>query len=356
MIRPITRATARLLLMFGIALLSWQAQASLNGKPVVLIHGFQYQQLGTQPTDASLQAEAIDYWQEYWLQRSEVVLYWSASERISQGISDQIKRQVKTLADNGTCQAGCVLLTHSTGDLVARQMLRNLNGWLWEWGYPSSRVNFLVSLDMAGAGGGTELADLAVSVIDSDNIFSSAATSVVNWFLGTNVSPNELGVVRDLQPAAARSLATQNNAVPRLRFVGSGDTFLRASKPFILGHDDSVVPLHSACGSVRQENLESCSASIKTNGELDAVSKAPTGLRYNNFPILMGDSTDHFEVIGAASSGDYAPVINNINVGGLGVDFAIDQYWSWWHWDTVRLVRDGSDKSLSANVFDTLNQ
>lgn len=90
--------------------------------------------------------------------------------------------------------------------------------------------------------------------------------------------------------------------------------------------------------------------------ELDAVAKSPTGLRYNNFPVLMGDSTDHFEVIGSATSGDYAPVINNFTVGGLGVDFAIDQYWSWWHWDTLRLVRNGSDKSLSANVFDTLNQ
>jgi len=70
----------------------------------------------------------------------------------------------------------------------------------------------------------------------------------------------------------------------------------------------------------------------------------------------MGDSTDHSEAVRTAPSGDFAPVINNTSIGGLDINFAVEETWSWWHRKTVRVVRDGSDKSLSAHVFDTFNQ
>lgn len=346
------RRTALILL---IGLFSLSAQATLNGKPVVLVHGFQYQHLGTHPDSATLQHDATDYWQEYWLARAEVVMHWSSGERVREGIGDTIRAQVKNLADNGTCLNGCVFVTHSTGDLVTRYLLRNLNGWLWQWGYGPDRVKVLVVLDIAGAGGGTELADLGVAVVESDNIFSNAATSVVNWFLGTNVSPSELGVVRDLQPAVARSIATDNGAVPRLRMVGAGVEYLGASKPFILGKDDSVVPLHSACGSVRQESLDSCSSQIEMTGEIDPVAKSPSGLWYNHFPIIMGADTNHSEAMSHETSGTMVPVVNHWDFNGLIVDFAEDNYWSWWYWDDMKVIRGGDGKSMSANVFDTLN-
>jgi len=345
----------RTALMLLIGLFSLAAHATLNGKPVVLVHGFQYQHLGTYPDTSTLRQDATEYWQEYWLHRAEVVMHWSSGERIRDGIADDIRNQVKSLADNGTCLNGCVFVTHSTGDLVTRYMLRNLNGWLWQWGYGPDRIKVLTVLDIAGAGGGTELADLGVSVVESDNIFSNAATSVVNWFLGTNVSPSELGVVRDLQPAVARSIATDNSAVPRLRMVGAGTEYLGAPKPFILGKDDSVVPLHSACGSVLQESLDSCSSDIEMSGEIDYVSKSPSGLLFNHFPIIMGEDSNHSDTMSNQTSGTMVPVVNNRDFNGLTVDFAEDNYWSWWYWDDMKVIRGGDGKSMSANVFDTLN-
>ncbi len=344
-----------------LTLLAWtclfclSAQATLNGKPVILVHGFQHEHLGTYPDYATLQQNAVDYWREYWLQRSEVVLSWSSGERIREGVSERIKSQMKTVADQGTCVSGCVIVTHSTGGLITRYMLRNLNGWLWQWGYGPDRIKVLTVIDIAGAGGGTELADLGVAIVESDNIFSNAATAVVNWFLGTNVSPSELGVVRDLQPVVARSIATDNSAVPRLRMVGGGVEYLGASKPFILGKDDSVIPLHSACGSVLQESLDSCSYAIEMSGEIDPVAKSPTALMYNHFPIIMGADTNHSDVMSNETSGTMVPVVNGQDFNGLTVDFTEDTYWSWWYWDNMKVIRGGNDKSMSANVFDTLN-
>lgn len=354
--KDLSRTALLLSLALLLGLIGASAQASIKGKPVVLVHGFQYWHLGNNPSDTDLRNDATEYWQEYWLARAEAVLHWSSDERVTEGISIQIRDQVKTLADNGTCIQGCVLVTHSTGDLVTRTLLRNLNGWLWQWGYSADRVQFLAVLDIAGAGGGTELADLGIAIVESDSIFSSAATSVVNWFMGTNASPGNMGVVRDLQPAVARSIATQNSAVPRLRFAGNGTAFLGASKPFILGKDDSVVPLHSACGSVLAEDLESCSSSIRMSGEIDPVAKSPSGLKYNHYPILMGDKTDHFDIITNNRSGKFVPVVNHRSLGGIDVDFNESTYWSWWHWDHVRVVSGGDLKSMSANIFDTLNQ
>ncbi len=46
----------------------------------------------------------------------------------------------------------------------------------------------------------------------------------------------------------------------------------------------------------------------------------------DTFLILMGDSIDHCEVIGAATPGDFAAVTNSINVGGPNVDFTTNQH------------------------------
>lgn len=331
------------------------AWGSINGKPVVLVHGFQPEQLGNNHTSSSLQQDATLYWQDYWLNKAEAVLYWSSTERINGGIDQQIRSQVQALAAAGTCAQGCVFVTHSTGDLVTRHLLRNLNGWLWQWGYPSDRFQVLAVIDLAGAGGGTELASLGISVLDSDNVFSSAARSVANLFVGSNARAGELGVVYDLQPAVARNTAIHNSSAPRLRFVGVGDSFARLTKPFILGYDDSVVPMHSACGSASAEELESCSSSIRTDGKVTSVSKSPSSLWFNHFPILMGDSTDHFEIIEASASGKQVPVINNRTLGGLSVDFSTEQYWSWWHWGTMRFVKDSDRQGVSVSIFETLN-
>ena len=150
----------------------------------------------------------------------------------------------------------------------------------------------MLVLDLAGAGGGTELADVAATVADGGNLATAALRGVASAFLGFDVRGGNLGVLNDLRPANARAIATSNQAIPRLRFAGTGTEFLGVTKPFILGSDDSVVPLHSACASRTRDSFESCSRSVRANGELRS-SDGPSSFLFNNFVVLMGASTGH---------------------------------------------------------------
>jgi hypothetical protein len=328
------------------------ANAKLAGKNVVLVHGFQPGQLQTRPNESGQQADAIAYWSDYWGSRAEANIYWSSTERVGGGIKDSLKRQIQNLESQGTCSNGCVFVTHSTGDLVVRDALTRLN----QWGINPNRFRVLAVLDFAGAGGGTELADIAVSIAQGSGIINSIQKSAISLFLGFSPTPDRIGVLYDLRPGTARQIATQNNVYPRLRFVGTGSEYLSATKPFIAGSDDSVVPLHSSCGAPYKSSYDSCSRSVQVNGVLTSVSAAPSSLRYNHFAVLMGEGTNHSEAINNSRSGNFTTVTNNQSFGGVVVDFATQTSRKWWaFWRKVRTVRDGDRKSMSANVYDTLN-
>jgi len=153
------------------------------------------------------------------------------------------------------------------------------------------------------------------------------------------------------------SIATQNNSIPRLRVAGAGDAFARITKPFIRGYDDSVVGMHSSCGSRFAGDIESCSSSIRSNGQL-ARAAGPTSLYHNHFPIIMGDRVDHEEMRNDVRyGGSLTTVINNRTIGGLNLDFVTDTGRRGWSWFTrVREITGSSRKSVPANIYDTLNQ
>ena len=331
--------------------LSFTSQAKIAGKNVVLVHGFQNGDLPNPPSVSTQKQNASSYWSAYWASRAEAILYWSSADRVTGGIKDSIKTQIKALEANRTCAAGCVFVTHSTGDLVTRDALTRLG----QWGVNSNNFKVLAVLDIAGAGGGTELADVAYNVAVGSGLINSAQKAAVDLFLGFTPTQNNIGVLNDLRPAVARSTGLTSNATPRLRFVGAGDQYLRVTKGFIKGYDDSVVPFHSACGSRYSGDYESCSSSIRTNGQLKS-SRAPSSLYPYHYPILMGDDTDHSEAINNSRSGDFATIVNDRTFGGIRVDFNDYTERKWWSWWTkVRLVRNGSSKSMSANIYDTLN-
>jgi hypothetical protein len=341
----------KILIFLSLLIVSVGVQAKLAGKNVVLVHGFNPIDLLERPADNLLQGRADDYWSEYWLSKAEANLYWASTDRITGGIKDDIQSQLQELAANGTCQAGCVFITHSTGDLVARYALSKLG----QWGISSNDFKVLAVLDFAGAGGGTELADLAVSVTSGFGLVNSMQRAAINSFLGFDADAGLLGVLYDLRPATARSTATANNSIPRLRFVGAGSQYLGITKPFILGSDDAVVPMHSACGASSKSSYDSCSRSIKNNGVISYVSKAPRSLMYNHYAVLMGEGTNHSDAITNNRSGNFATVSNN-TTKGVNVDFATTTSRKWWSWGKkVRWVKNGDRKSMSANVFDTLN-
>ncbi len=323
--------------------------AKLNGKNVVLVHGLQTKHLTGAPDQAGLRRDANEYWAKYWAPRAEAILYWSANERISGGIKDSMRAQIKRLESQGTCAAGCVFVTHSTGDLVTREVLSRLR----QWGVNPNRFRVLVTLDFAGAGGGSELADLSVNLIEGSGLLNAAAKEAVRLFLGGVPSRDDIAVLYDLRPTTARSIATHNLPVPRLRFAGAGTEFLRATKIFLPGKDDAVVAMHSSCGARYKSSYDSCSRSLRSNGVLRGAD-APSSFYFNHFPILMGDKTDHFEAITNDRTGYMTPVINDVTLG-LRVDFDTYKKRRFLGRKALR-VRNSDRKSMSANVYDTLNR
>lgn len=337
------------LLIFTALLFSVNASATLNGKNVVLVHGLQTTHLSGAPDDAGLQRDANVYWEAYWGNRAEAILYWSANDRVAGGIKDDMRVQIKQLEANRTCQNGCVFISHSTGDLVLRDALKRLN----QWGVNPQNFKVIASLDFAGAGGGSELADLAVNIAEGSGILNSIARSAVNLALGFTPNTNNIGVLHDLRPTMARTIATSNNVIPRLRFAGTGSEYLRITKAFIPGKDDAVVALHSACGSRSVGAYDSCSRSVRANGAVRSAS-APSSFYFNHYPVLMGADTDHFEAISNDRSGYMTTVVNDVS---LGVRLDFDDYTKGrFLRSKVRRVRDSDRKSMSATVFDTLNR
>ncbi len=344
----------KVFLMLTALLFSVAAEAKLAGKNVVLVHGFRSQDLANPPSVDEQKRNAATYWQAYWAERAEANLYWSSADRVTGGIKDTIRRQIKELEANRTCAAGCVVVTHSTGDLVVRHALASLR----QWGVNSNNFRVLAVIDLAGAGGGTEIADVASSIANGSGLFNEVARGAVNLFLGFSPRPNNLGVLNDLRPAIARTIAQQNNVYPRLRVVGAGDQFARVTKGFILGYDDSTVPFHSACGSRRAAEVRSCSDNIRSNGQLARVRFGPGALMHNHFPIVMGDRADHEELRNNnRPGGALTTVVNNRTFGVIRVDFATNtgrRGWSWFR--DVREINDSSRRSVSATVYETLNR
>ncbi len=344
--------TIKVIAVILITLTAFTVEAKLAGKNVILIHGFRSTDIEDKPNNSQLQNLANQYWSAYWGSKAEKIFYWSSADRISGGIKNKIKSQVQQMANNRTCAGGCVIVTHSTGDLVTRYMLRNLGGW----GISSNDFKVLAVLDFAGAGGGTEIADVAVGVSEGSGWINSAQRAAIRTFMGFDPQQGQLGVLYDLQPNNARNIATNNSAVPRIRFVGTGIEYAGVTKPFIKGSDDSVVPLHSACGAPANGNYDSCSRSIRPNGKIEPVSKAPSSLWYNHYVVLMGEKTNHSQTINTSKSGNFTTVVNNFSRGGLTFDFNTFTEKKWWSWGKkVRWVRDGSKRSMSDNVFLTLN-
>lgn len=339
-----------------LSLLALSAHAQIAGKNVVLIHGFQPDTLGDELTFQQVKNNGYQYWSDFWITRSEARIDWDSNDRIEGGIAQQAYSQVIDIARNGTCLDGCVFVTHSTGDLVARYVLDNQEAWLAPLGLQPLKV--LTVIDFAGAGGGTELAEAAYDVANG-GIFTSPLKAAVWAFLGFYPNPDNVGVLNDLRPSKARNLATAPMALPRLRFVGSGDEYLGATKLFIAGTDDGVVPLHSACGATNDEGIDSCVSFIAMDGEQTSVD-GPDGLWYAHYPVLMGDDTHHGGTIGTQTGVKLTYVYNGFSANGVVFDFDtyVSKYSPWWYFggaDYYQYVRNSDQATMSQTVYNTVN-
>ncbi len=275
--------------------LSMASTAQVAGYDVLLVNGFQMGQLTDQPANGDVvYDEAVSYWQgKYWGDKNEGYLAWDSSDRL-EGANGAAVEAASWLAyyvaQEGRCISSnpCVLLTHSTGDLLVRYVLANkeslLDGKLSD--AQIADIDVVSILDFAGAGGGTELASAAVTVFDGASSALSTLDSMIKlvsgWsindalssWLGADVSTvNSLGIMNDLQPSTARSHATSSiAAIPRLRFVGTGEYsgYGWITNLIIKGSGDSTVPLHSACGSSDAGAYASCAKNVSIEGEISS--------------------------------------------------------------------------------------
>lgn len=350
---------ATLALAVAAACCSTTTLAQVAGHNVILVHGFQQEDLASPPANmAEVKANGEDYWRTFWLSRSDARVDWGSDGRVEGQIAQQAYSQIKSIAQQGLCDDYCIVVSHSTGDLVTRYMLENQARWLAADGLPPLKI--LASLDFSGAGGGTDLANLAVSVAYNDSWYLAPVKAAVKAFTGIDPQPGKLGVVNDLQTNTARNLAVSPNSIPRLRFVAGGSSYGGITKPFIAGTDDGVVPTHSSCGSASATGVDSCVSNLSLAGKVSSQD-APASLYWNHYPVLMNEGASHSGVLGSEVGNISVPVVNNTTLNGLQVDFASRTYnkrpwWQFWgSGDTYIEVPNSDSTDMSTLVYTTLN-
>jgi hypothetical protein len=336
------------------------ASAQLAGKNVIAIHGFQPGNLmaGAQ-TDQQVSQNGESYWSDFWLQHADARIDWDSNDRIEGKTEQRIYDKITELSRAGFCNDGCVIVTHSTGDLVARYMLENQAHWLEAQGLQP--LNILAAVDFAGAGGGTELADTAIQAANNDAWYMWPLKQASEAFLGFELKPDNMGVLHNLQPGVARTMATSVSDVPRLRMVGAGTEYGGVTKSFIKGSDDSVVPLHSACGAADDGSYDSCLPNLAMNGKHES-NPAPTSFFPNHYPLVMAEGAGHGATISNATGNEMTASTSNYSVSGLNVSLTLEQreQLAWWQlWgqgDKYTTIKNSKNQSMSALVFNSFSQ
>ncbi|KIF46141.1 hypothetical protein [Vibrio owensii] len=301
------------------------SNAAIGDYKVVLIHGFQADQLQTKPASSQVETEGADYWKDYWMQYADARIDWPSHERVEGKIaSDYVWPKLQELSRNGTCQPGCVLVTHSTGDLVARHLLDNQENWLTNAGL--SPLNIVATFDFAGAGGGSELGDIVINITEGGGWTNSAMRYAISLWLGDMPSKNNTGVLNDLKVSNARQIAMlPDHRIPRIRFVGNGSDYLKATASFLPGKDDGVVAAHSSCGASSSGSFDSCSTNLAMDGKMASQSKGVASFMPNHYSFIMGNGYSHSEVIGSKHKGKVTSSNTSIALAD-GKSVSVDSY------------------------------
>ncbi|MBQ4811390.1 hypothetical protein J8M20_08580 [Pseudoalteromonas luteoviolacea] len=342
-----------LIISFLVTVLCVSSHTQAKAYKTVLIHGFQAQQLFTIDS-GKLESDGEAYWADYWGALADERIDWPSFERVEGKIaSDYLWPKLKSMSEQGTCIPGCILLTHSTGDLIARYIIDNQANWLENAGLQP--LNIVATFDVAGAGGGSELADVAVNVANgASNPLTEAA---IRAWLGRSIGET-LGVLNDLKVNNARQIASfPDSRTPRLRFVADGDLFLGATKLFLPGKDDSVVATHSACGANQAGSFDSCSLNIATDGKVTSQDKGVRHFLPYHYPMLMSDNYDHLSIIIDNAKGKVTAANTAIDIAS-NKRVAFDTYTKnegFWLWKKqYTYVRNSDNQSMSALMFAAL--
>ncbi|WP_404339786.1 hypothetical protein [Pseudoalteromonas mariniglutinosa] len=342
----------RVMLAAGLMLLMSFPATSKDYK-IILIHGLQVSQI-TNKAGSDVINDGQTYWQSYWHSRADERIDWPAYERIEGKIAtDWVWPKLKQISGSNLCEQGCVFVTHSTGDLVARYIIDNQENWLLNAGLEP--LNIVATFDLAGAGGGSELADVAVSAL-AGAAWSPAIEAALTWWLGSHVT-EAVGVLHDLKVNNARKLAPlPDTRVPRLRFVADGNAYLGLTGGFLKGNDDSVVASHSSCGASSVRAFGSCHGYTDTDGRLHVQRDAVTGFMPYHYPLMMSDSYSHNEIQDAQRRGNVTIAMDNIKVAGNTLGFnTVDETTGAWLWKKqYRYIKDSDKLSASALIYNVI--
>ena len=342
----------------ALVVFSVQVQAAIAGYPVVLVHGFQPEQLKTKPTGAAVTQYGEYYWQNFWNAKADARIDWPSQERLKGKITtDYVWPKLKQLSVDKTCQNGCIFVTHSTGDLVSRYIIDNQALWLKNAGM--APLNIVATFDFAGAGGGTELADLAINAVTGGGVLDASLRMAITFWLGEVPNATNVGVVQDLRVNTSRQLAAMpQSRVPRLRFAGASSAFFGVTSPFIPGNDDGVVPPHSSCGASAAAGFDSCSKSVAFDGKLSSQNGVSNFMPYH-YPVLMSQHYTHSNLIDAARRGPVTAVNSSNNyLDGKVLQFSTyDESRGWWIFKyQYRVVKGSENQSMSELLYRTANQ
>lgn len=282
-------------------MLTAPVHAKLAGKNLLLVQGFELYQLIENPTDNG-QVDGIGYWDEFLPATKDPasarILYWPSHLRLqgADGVAAIVSEQLRGMLASGFCDEQCIVVTHSSGDLVMRYVMANKLSLLG----PELAERFKVAafIDMAGAGGGTELVSVVLDVIHGMNQ-SPTLVEIIKFIAGVDLSlATTTGILPDLTPNAARNMGMNSaEAIPHLRVASTGkeDYYGIFLDPFIKGGDDSVIPLHSSCGAAVVESFYSCTADVNMDGQLGGGDKAPSRAQMHDYyyPIILSDEMAH---------------------------------------------------------------
>ena len=335
----------------------WHSPAEASDYPIVLVHGFQPAQLASRPNQTAVEQDGANYWQEFWLPKASARIDWPSHERITgRIISDYAWPVLRQLSQQGTCQSGCIFVTHSTGDLVTRYILDNQALWLQNAGLQP--LNIVATLDFAGAGGGSELADLAINVANGGSWIDATLRYAISLWLGDIPSPGNLGVLNDLRVNTARQLAAFPDArIPRIRMVAASNDYFGTTGLFLPGTDDGVVASHSSCGAANVAAFTSCASQLGFDGKLATQSQPVTSFMPYHYPMLMSNNYSHNGILTDRQRGQVTLANTSVNfTDQTGYGFDSDDISSgWWIFrSTYRVVRGSDQFSLSELVYQEL--
>ncbi len=333
---------------------------TLEGVDIILIRGYS----SKVAFDASMpkydDSNFDEYWQplseEYWKYYTETLLvnnprvanvYWSSKDRLTDGVIRVMVDRIMALLNEGWCANGCIMVTHSTGGLVADYLLSSaLDSEGTDYDYKIIHDKTLLVMDLASANGGSELAELLRDVAVGVGCNNFVTTTLAEWIfngLSCNAGTDSIGTTNDLVPSLARAInGSSLTFTPTIMVAGEGTSGLEGSLAHMIlpGNDDSVVAMHSTCGGNTADPVDSCVSNMKPDGELTSVS-APSGRYQAHYPWIMTEE-DHMEMVG----GDDSSAHESLTLQGYGSFNTTESSSGWWIWTTTyRRISDDSKPS-----------